>query len=99
MAVQQAGEFWLTSLGLTSEGQGQLRVDRADPVVRISPEVLAEMPASGAPATYDPRSRLLRVRGVNRTVVYLIREALEPVPGCPGQWHYIGEWPDLGLTI
>ena len=72
----------------------QLRIDRADPVVRLTPEFLAELPRppSNWPATFD--GEILRIRGVNRTVIYRIRELLEPVPGWPGAWDYIGEWPD-----
>jgi hypothetical protein len=74
----------------------QLRVDRADPIVRISPQLLAGMLPPGAPwpATYDPETRVLRIDGINRTVIYRIRDILEPVPGWPGHWEYIGEWPD-----
>ena len=74
----------------------KLRIERADPVVRIAPEVLADFPAppSDWPATFDAKARILRIKGVNRTVVYRIREMLEARPGCVGYWDYIGEWPD-----
>jgi hypothetical protein len=72
----------------------QLHIQRADPVIRITPELLAEVPAppSEHPATFD--GKVLRIRGVNRTVIYRIRDVMEPVPGHFGMWDYIGEWPD-----
>ena len=72
----------------------QLRIDHADPVIRITPELLADIPRppSEWPVTFD--GTVLRIRGVNRTVIYRIREILEPVPGHLGCWDYIGEWPD-----
>ena len=75
-------------------GPDELRIDRADPVVLISPELLDEVRQNppDSPATFD--GRVLRIRGVNRTVVYRIRDVLEPVPGMPGHWNYVGEWPD-----
>jgi hypothetical protein len=87
------GECVLTQLRDTA-GNIQLRVDRADPVIRITPELLAKIPRppSEHPATFD--GTILRIRGINQTVVYRIREILEPVPGHPGCWDYIGEWPD-----
>lgn len=79
-------------------GQIRLHVDRADPQVRISPDLLARVPRAEPgldwPATYDPDARILRIEGVNRTVVYRIRDILEPTPGMPGHWDYVGEWPD-----
>ena len=74
----------------------RLHVDQADPIVRITPQLLAAIPPPGAPwpATYDPKSRILRINGVNRTVIYRVREILEPAPGLSGHWDYIGEWPD-----
>jgi hypothetical protein len=85
------GECIITQL-LDPDGSVRFRVDRADPVVRISPELLGQVPAMDWPATFD--GKVLRIRGVNRTVVYRIRDVLEPVPGHPGYWDYIGEWPD-----
>jgi hypothetical protein len=72
----------------------KLRIDRADPVIRITPQLLAEVrsPSTGYPASFD--GKVLRIQGINRTVVYRIRDVLEPVPGFPGAWTYIGEWPD-----
>lgn len=95
VTAPQYGECHVTQLYDPDHGT-QLRVDRADPIVRITPEFLAAMPPPGTPypATYDPKTRVLRIDGVNRTVVYHVREILEPVPGWHGAWDYIGEWPD-----
>jgi hypothetical protein len=73
-----------------------LNIERADPVIRIAPELLAKLaePSSGWPATYDAKARILRITGTNRTVVYRIREMLEERPGARGYFDYIGEWPD-----
>jgi hypothetical protein len=93
MAERAYGECWITQLHDPASGT-QLRIDRADPVVRISPQLLAAIPppGSGWPASYD--GKVLRIHGVNRTVVYRVRDLLEPVPGLAGHWDYIGEWPD-----
>ena len=87
------GECVVTLIADPVEG-AQIRIDRADPVVLISPELLDEMRSNPPdyPATFD--GHVLRIRGVNRTVVYRIRDVMEPVPGNPGCWNYVGEWPD-----
>ena len=87
------GECWITLIDDPIHGS-QFRIERADPVVRISPELLANIPRppTDYPASYD--GKVLRIEGINRTVVYRIRDELEPVPGVPGLWDYIGEWPD-----
>jgi hypothetical protein len=87
------GECIMTRLDDPVNGR-RLRIDRADPVVRISPELLAQVPEppSDWPVTFD--GKILRIEGVNQTVIYRIRDILEPVPGYPGSWDYIGEWPD-----
>jgi hypothetical protein len=85
------GECIVTRLDDPVEGV-QFRIDRADPVVRITPELLARIPAPDWPAAFD--GKVLRIRGVNRTMVYRIRDVMEPVPWLPGHWDYIGEWPD-----
>src|SRR5260370_1365828 len=88
------GECIMTTLHGDDGQFSGIRIDRADPVVRISPELVASLPEppSDWPATYD--GKVLRIEGVNQTVVYRIRDILEPVPGYPGIWDYIGEWPD-----
>jgi hypothetical protein len=79
-----------------SEGGITLVIGHADPVIRISPGMLAEIPhpPSDHHTTYDAAARVLRIEGANRTVVYRIREMLEERPGARGYFDYIGEWPD-----
>jgi hypothetical protein len=91
--VTDYGECIVTRI-IDPDGKMHLRVDRADPVVRIAPELLAELPAPPSvwPATFD--GTILRIQGINQTVIYKIRDIMEPVPGQPGYWDYIGEWPD-----
>lgn len=87
------GECVLTLIHDVVNGT-QVRVERADPVVRIAPSLLASVPppGSGWPTSFD--GKVLRIDGVNQKVVYRIRDILEPVPGQFGHWDYIGEWPD-----
>ena len=89
--ADEYGECVVTQL-LQPDGSVRFRIDRADPVVRLSPELLGYIPSSGWPATFD--GKVLRIYGVNRTVVYRIRDVLEPRPGEYGHWDYVGEWPD-----
>ena len=91
--ADEYGECIVTRIDDPIEGT-QLRIDHADPVVRISPELLAEVPGPsvGWPASFD--GKVLRIQGVNRTVIYRIRDVLEPRPGAYGCWDYVGEWPD-----
>ena len=90
--ADQYGEFAITQFN-DLDGV-RLRIDRADPVVRIDPRLLAGIPAPGSdwPASYD--GKVLRIHGVNRTVIYRIRDTPEPRPGCLGHWDYIGECAD-----
>jgi hypothetical protein len=79
----------------TSLPGGGIRVDRADPRVLISAELLDAMVDGASPGcwvdlagccTYD--GALLKIRAVNRTVIYRI---ITYVPSVRG---YIGEWPE-----
>jgi hypothetical protein len=81
---------------------GRLRIDRADPRIFISAELLGVLAAG--PSTAWPRDAtldradctealghagaVLKLHGVNRTVIYRITEYVPRVRG------YIGEWPD-----
>jgi hypothetical protein len=78
---------------------GQIRVDHADPRILISAELLCGVEPYVSPHvsphvsldTVSDRTligALLRIRGVNRTVIYQITEYLPRVNG------YIGQWPD-----
>jgi hypothetical protein len=79
---------------------GTIRIDRADPRVLIDGELLPQLfvnPMAGVSLSLPPDSEngtpfwegaVLRINGVNRTVIYRITEYL------PGIHSYIGEWPD-----
>jgi hypothetical protein len=80
---------------MTSLDDGTIRIDHADPRILISAEVLdaivderppqASLDLAGC-TTYD--GAVLRIHGVNRTMVYRITEYVPSVRG------YIAEWPD-----
>lgn len=94
------GECIITSLYGDDGMQTGIRIDHADPRVLISAEVLdAIMDGSSSPATlYRPRTlagsalyesgTLLKIPGVNRTVVYRVTEYVPAINA------YIAEWPD-----
>ena len=81
---------------------GSLRIDHADPRVLISAELLAEIFTApwpgvsiGTDLVREDRNgtpfwegALLRIHGVNRTVIYRVLEYV------PRVHAYIGEWPD-----
>jgi hypothetical protein len=81
------GEFRCTGLD-----HGAIRIDHADPRILISTELLYEIVANPTPhaqLVHDlPGHPLLKIRGVNRTVIYRIVEWLPRICGA------IGEWPD-----
>jgi hypothetical protein len=80
------------------DGSIRLRINHADPRVLISAELLAEVyiaPSPGVSLSPEcPGGRgygvgaVLRIEGVNCTVIYRITEYVPAVHG------YIGEWPD-----
>lgn len=89
------GECIMTSLYAEDGTQTGIRIDHADPRILISSEVLdavvdkaggAWPPDLAGCATFD--GILLKVHGVNRTVVYRLTEYVAAVNG------YIAEWPD-----
>lgn len=95
------GEVVLTCLFDGSGTQTGIRVDRADPRILISGELLDETARDpGPPAWLDttgcapPPYRatyagaVLRIEGVNRTVVYRVTGYV------PAIHAYIAEWPD-----
>ena len=80
---------------LTRWIDGSISIDRADPRILISVEILDAVNGAGPRsawldlarcATYD--GVLLKIHGVNRTVIYRIGEYVPRVHG------YIAEWPD-----
>jgi hypothetical protein len=84
------GQFWVTSTA-----DGGYRIDRADPRILISaelidgiadhPEPWAWLDTSGC-TTYI--GALLRLTGVNRKVIYRITGWIPRIRG------FVGEWPD-----
>lgn len=93
-----AGEFVCTSLFGDDGRQAAIRIDHADPCVLITVELLdavADDPGTGIsldcmplPTAIGYTGALLKIHGVNRTVVYRITGYV------PSVHAYIGEWPD-----
>jgi hypothetical protein len=87
---------------LTTMADGRARIDHADPRILISAELLVEsfiVPAPGVSLNSDMmregpngtpfwEGAVLKIEGVNRTVIYRIGEYVPRVRG------YVGEWPD-----
>jgi len=89
------GECILTSLHDDKGNIAAVRIDHADPRILISAELLDAVVDDPTPnawldlagcTTYD--GALLKIHGVNRTVIYRITGYVPHVRG------YIGEWPD-----
>ena len=79
----------------TRLADGSIRVDHADPRILISAELIdgiVERPCPAASLDLTGcttfMGALLRIRGVNRTVVYRITEWVPRIRA------YIAEWPD-----
>jgi hypothetical protein len=84
------GDFWATTLA-----DGSIRIDRADPRILISGELLDQFPSSHVQldtAACRPGhgyvGAVLKINGINRTVIYRIVDMVPRING------YIGEWPD-----
>lgn len=86
---------------LTTSADGGIHVDRADPRILISAEWFEKCRPSpavevtvdlGHDAIYEcfppVEGALLKIHGINRTVVYRITEYVPRIRG------YIAEWPD-----
>lgn len=85
---------------LTTVDGGRVRIDHADPRILISAELLVEsfivpapgvslsQPSDGPNGTPFWEGAVLRIEGVNRTVIYRIGAYVPRVRA------YIGEWPD-----
>jgi len=79
----------------TTLEDGTIRIDQADPRILISVEILDAVNGAGPRSAWLNLARcatyngvLLKIHGVNRTVIYRIGEYVPRVRG------YIGEWPD-----
>jgi hypothetical protein len=82
----ELGQGWFT--GIWADGQlVGIRVDRADPRILISEEALRDFREHEV-LCGEVDGDILRIRGVNRAVVYRIRNYL------PDQRAYVLEWPD-----
>jgi hypothetical protein len=85
------GEFYVTHIDDPFDGP-RLCIDRADPQVVISCELLDEIAKAQARDMSMPGVSLtdgvLRIEAVNRTVLYRIGEYL------PSIHAYAAEWPD-----
>lgn len=83
------GEFSCTTLA-----DGSIRIDRADPRILISAELVEAFRTDPHPAVqFDLLGpglsfALVKIHGVNRKVIYRIVDYVPRVNG------YIGEWPD-----
>lgn len=84
---------------MTRLDDGSIRVDHADPRVLVSAELLALTAVEAHPCvtlTMAPgpngtpfwEGALLKIDGVNRTVIYRIKDYVPAVHG------YVAEWPD-----
>ena len=87
------GEVWVTRLS-----DGHFRIERADPRVLISAELLCGIVRAPTPdiwldtaaceGAYGYTAAILHIHGVNQTVIYRVLEYV------PRVWAYIAEWPD-----
>jgi hypothetical protein len=67
---------------------GRLTVDKADPRVMVSGELLSELrDGKGAPEIVI-KGDVMRIEAANRTVIYRIGEKV------PDMFAYYAEWPD-----
>jgi hypothetical protein len=81
------GDWFVTGIG------PDLHIDRADPRVRISGELLEQIRAGNYHPAVTLDGDLLKIRAVNRTVIYRIgRQVDVHLEGQRGT--YLAEWPD-----
>ena len=85
----------LAEFQVTSSGDGSVRIDRADPHILISAELLDHIADHPQPwAWLDTAGcetfigALLRINGINRKVIYRITGWIPRIRG------FIAEWPD-----
>lgn len=86
------GECIMTQLYDEHRQRAGIRIDRADPRILISAELLEMIGrGEGAPGiSLEPHwtGGILKISGVNRTVIYRVTDYVPRVHG------YIAEWPD-----
>jgi hypothetical protein len=69
-------------------GQREIHIDRADPRIQIADELLDEVRAGNHHPDVTLDGDLLKVRAVNRTVIYRIGVHI------PDRQGHTAEWPD-----
>jgi hypothetical protein len=85
------GDCILTRFEVVTAGAAgavQLRVEKADPRILISAEVMDQVTSGSALPQVTLKDGVLRIEAVNQTVVYRIVDYLMDID-C-----YVGEWPD-----
>lgn len=70
-----------------------LYIEHADPRTLISAELLDEIRAGNHHSAVTLDGDLLKIRGVNRTVIYRLSQRIRLIPGS-GQIVHLAEWPD-----
>jgi hypothetical protein len=86
--VLTAGDLLLTRWRDDQTMQDRLRIDRADPCIRVADAVLEEIRRGSPFATYDPDSGALTITGSNLEVIYRITEY------DPESETWLAVWPD-----
>jgi hypothetical protein len=74
------GECVLTT---TDEG---VRIDQADPEILIASELLDEMRAGSLHPDVSLDGELLRIEGINRTVIYRLGDKVPDLHACYASW-------------
>lgn len=78
----------LTLHYLAHGGLGSIRIDRADPVIRVAAELLDDMRRGHHHPDVEVTGDLLTIRGSSRTVVYRVGEYDRE------RDTYLCHWPD-----
>jgi len=86
--LDKVGECVLSTYYCPETNRYQLRIDRADPIIWVSPDVVAELLARQPETFVEVDGDLLTLAGANRTVVYRVGEYV------PDRHVYVCRWPD-----
>lgn len=89
-AAHQRGERWRDYDGvfeMSRTADGSLVIDRADPRIRVTAELLDDIRLGDWPCA-SLNDGVLRIEASNRTVIYCIGEEV------PAMFAYCAEWPD-----